>query len=153
MDIAKLILTGPVLPPRPLDNLDAVLLCKKIAAEQLGKISEFSEEKKKLAPRFRGDKLAPAEAGGGLDPVRGSALAKDFESVLIYRLLDEMKDTIGDWSFEKDGVCKQVQGIFWLYLARDIASKGGFGLWKEIYDFLTNAERTNTTVESLNKNV
>jgi len=65
-------------------------------------------------------------------------VAKDFESVLINKLLDEMKNTIGDWGFEKDGICKQAQGIFWLYLAQDIANQGGLGLWKDIYEFLTN---------------
>jgi len=34
---------------------------------------------------------------------------KDFESVFINKLLEEMKNTIGDWGFEKDGASKQVQ--------------------------------------------
>jgi len=88
-------------------------------------------------------------------------VAKDFESVLLNKLLGEMKDTIGDWGFEKDGVCEQVQGIFWLYLAQDIANQGGLGLWKDIYEsylsadrFLTGAESaTGGTAESLNKNI
>ena len=71
--------------------------------------------------------------------------AKDFESIFITKLLDEMKDTIGDWGFEKDEASAQIQGIFWLYLARDIADKGGFGMWKEIYQFLTNSESNGTT--------
>ncbi|MEJ2648354.1 MAG: hypothetical protein P8016_08120 [Sedimentisphaerales bacterium] len=45
-----------------------------------------------------------------------------------------MKDTIGNWGFEKDSASEQVDGIFWLYLARDMADKGGLGLWKNIYD-------------------
>ncbi|MHC4570533.1 MAG: hypothetical protein ACYS0C_00455 [Planctomycetota bacterium] len=77
--------------------------------------------------------------------------AKDFESVFIDKLLDTMKDTIGDWGFDKDGTSKQVQGIFWLYLARDIANNGGFGLWKDLYQFLTNSGQTNTTAESQEK--
>ena len=68
-------------------------------------------------------------------------IAKDFESVLLGKLLDEMKNTIGDFGFEKDGASEQIQGIFWLYLARDIANKGGFGLWKDIYGFLTNSDQ------------
>jgi len=95
--------------------------------EHLNKIDGASEEKKKQT-------------------------AKDFESVLINKVLDEMKNTIGQWGFEKDGVSKQVQGIFWLYLARDIANSGGFGLWKDIYRFLTNAEQTNTTITSPDRN-
>ena len=76
-------------------------------------------------------------------------IAKDFESVLISKMLDEMKNTIGNWGFEKDGPSNQVQGIFWLYLARDIGSNGGIGLWKDIHQFLTNAEKANTAGKSL----
>ena len=68
-------------------------------------------------------------------------VAKDFESVLLNKIMDQMKNSIGDWGFEKDGASKQIQGIFWLYLSRDIANNGGFGLWKDIYQFLTNAEQ------------
>jgi Rod binding domain-containing protein len=68
-------------------------------------------------------------------------IAKDFESILIGKLLDQMENTIGDWGFEKDGATKQVQGLFWLYLASDIANNGGFGLWKDIYQFLTSSNQ------------
>jgi len=68
--------------------------------------------------------------------------AKDFESVLIDRLLTEMKKTIVDWSSDADAggaIAEQIQGIFWLYLARDIANNGGFGLWKDICRSLENS--------------
>ena len=93
--------------------------------EQLDKsmLSSISEEKKKQA-------------------------AKDFESVLLNKLLDEMKNSIVDWGSEKDGTSKQIQGIFWLYLARDIANNGGLGLWKDIYQSLTNAEHANAAQKS-----
>ncbi len=71
-------------------------------------------------------------------------VAKDFESVLLTKLLDEMKNSIVDWGLDKDATSKQIQGIFWLYLARDIANNGGLGLWKDIYQSLTNAEHANT---------
>jgi Rod binding domain-containing protein len=63
---------------------------------------------------------------------------KDFESVLITKLLDAMKSTIGDWGMERDGASEQMQGIFWLYLGRGIADAGGFGMWKDIYQSLQN---------------
>jgi Rod binding domain-containing protein len=78
--------------------------------------------------------------------------AKDFESVFINKLLDEMKKTIGDWGSEKDGTSKQIQGIFWLYLARDIADNGGFGMWKDIYQSLNDSKHKNTVPELLDKN-
>ena len=76
-------------------------------------------------------------------------VAKDFESVLLNKMLDQMKNTIGDWGFEKDGPSDQVQGIFWLYLARDIANNGGIGLWKDIHQYLTNTDRSNTAGKPL----
>ena len=122
MDSTKLILAGAVPPPSLLENLSETLFYKKITKCEPGKIDGVSEERKKQ-------------------------IAKDFESVLISKLLGEMKNTIGDWGFDKDGTSKQVQEIFWLYLARDIANNGGFGIWKDIYQFLTNPDQANTTIE------
>lgn len=124
MDSTELISTELVLPPLPLDNPSAFSLCKKIQDGQTSKIDELSGAKKKQA-------------------------AKDFESVLLTKLLDVMKDTIGDWGFDEDGTSEQVQGLFWLYLAQDIANQGGFGLWKDIYRSLSDAAQTNAKIESL----
>ncbi len=76
-------------------------------------------------------------------------IAKDFESVLLNKLFDQMSKSVGNWGFEKDGASEQVQGIFWLYLARDIANNGGMGLWKDIYKSLTHSDPTNTAGKSL----
>ena len=97
-----------------------------IPLEHIKKTDTFSEERKK-------------------------EVSKDFESVLISTLLDQMKNTIGEWGFEKDGASKQIQGIFWLYLARDIADNGGFGMWKDIYKSLANSDQTNPITQSLDK--
>ena len=128
MDSTQLILTGAVPPSSLPENLSGNLFYEKIAKWEPGKIDGVSEERKKQ-------------------------IAKDFESVLINKLLDEMKNTIGDWGFDEDETSKQVQGIFWLYLARDIANNGGFGMWKDIYQFLTNPDQANTTIESLDRNI
>jgi Rod binding domain-containing protein len=63
-------------------------------------------------------------------------IAKDFESVLLTKLFDQVQESIGRWDLEEDGTSSQVQGLFWLCLARDVADKGGLGLWKEIYQQL-----------------
>lgn len=76
-------------------------------------------------------------------------IAKDFESVLINKMLDEMKNTIGSWGNEKDGPSNQVQGIFWMYLARDLGGNGGLGLWKDIYQFMNKADGSNPAGKSL----
>lgn len=80
-------------------------------------------------------------------------IAKDFESLLLSKLLDAMKNTVGDWGFDKDGSSTQVQGIFWLYLARDMANNGGMGLWKDIYESLASADRANTEGKSLDGHI
>ena len=80
-------------------------------------------------------------------------IAKDFESLLLGKLLDAMKNTIGDWGFDKDGASTQVQGIFWMYLARDMANNGGMGLWKDIYESLAGADRAEATGKSVDGQV
>ncbi len=70
-------------------------------------------------------------------------IARDFESVLLTKLFDEVKQSIGQWNFEEDGedgASQQVHGLFWLYLAQDVSDKGGFGLWKEIYQHFNDME-------------
>ncbi len=80
-------------------------------------------------------------------------VAKDFESVLLDKLLEEMKNSITDWGLEKDAASKQTEGKFWLYLGRDIANNGGLGLWKEIYQHLSEAEQTNTAQQSVDDQI
>jgi len=80
-------------------------------------------------------------------------IAKDFESVLLNKLLGEMQNTIGDWGFEKNGPFKQIQGIFYLFLARDVASNGGIGLWKDIYGFLNNTNQGNAAESPLDAEI
>jgi len=76
--------------------------------------------------------------------------AKDFESVFLEKLLDEMKNTIGSWGFEQDAAAKQIQGLFWMHLARDVSQNGGLGMWKDIYASLNQAENHAQTSNTLN---
>jgi Rod binding domain-containing protein len=99
---------------------------------------------------------SPLENSGkvkGVSEERKVQIAKDFESVFINKLLDVMKNTIGDWGFEKDEASEQVQGIFWLCLAQDIANNGGLGMWKDIHQFLTQSDQINPAIKSLDKDV
>ena len=80
-------------------------------------------------------------------------IAKDFESVLLNKLLDVMNSTIGDWGFEKEGPFRQVQSIFSMYLSQDVANNGGLGLWEDIYQFLTKADSIETAGQSLDGQV
>ena len=114
-----------------MDSVQSILteaLSQPIVPEKIGKTDAASEAKKKQA-------------------------ARDFESVFIAKLLDEMKNTSGDWGCEKDAASRQVEGIFWLYLARDVADNGGLGMAKDIYRFLTDSENNNPPTELLDKSL
>ena len=60
-------------------------------------------------------------------------VAKDFESVLLQKLMEQMQRTIPESGLLSSGITKQIQGLFWFYLAQETADNGGLGLWKEIY--------------------
>jgi Rod binding domain-containing protein len=78
-------------------------------------------------------------------------IAKDFESVLLTRLLDEMKNTVGNGLGEEEAGTEQVKGIFWLYLARDMSDKGGLGLWKDLNRFFKDMQKADTSAKSLDE--
>ncbi len=73
---------------------------------------------------------------------------KDFESILLGRCLEEMKNSIPDSGLFESGISKQVQDLFWFFLAQDLGSKGGMGLWKEIYQQMSRMT-ANGPVEAL----
>ncbi|MBN2590869.1 MAG: hypothetical protein JXA96_13475 [Sedimentisphaerales bacterium] len=77
--------------------------------------------------------------------------SKDFESILINNLLDEMKNTVGSWGFEKDGASGQIDGLFWINLAKEISDQGGLGLWKDIYKSMPGNEQVQQTENSIGK--
>jgi Rod binding domain-containing protein len=85
---------------------------------------------------------------GGVTEQKKIQAAKDFESVLLGKLLDEMKNSIGDWGLEQSSAFKQTQGIFWLYLSRHLADNGGLGLWKDIYRTTINPGQANRSDRS-----
>jgi Rod binding domain-containing protein len=85
-----------------------------------------------------------------VDPKK-QQVAKDFESLLLTRLFAQVQQTLSSLDSEEDGTGQQVQGLFWLYLARDVADKGGFGLWKEIYQHLPQMGATPNPADVLNE--
>ncbi|HEX42774.1 MAG TPA: hypothetical protein ENN81_12055 [Phycisphaerales bacterium] len=62
--------------------------------------------------------------------------AKQFESVLMHRVLEQMKESVGQWGFEVDGAAAQTYDLFWFHLADELGRQGGLGLWKQIYQSL-----------------
>ncbi|HUU09998.1 MAG TPA: rod-binding protein [Phycisphaerae bacterium] len=81
--------------------------------------------------------VAPASIERLLNTRRGNArevvqAARDFESVLLHRLMEEMRRTIPKSELLDTGTSDQIQGLFWMYLAKHMADQGGIGLWKDI---------------------
>jgi len=87
-----------------------------------------------LGPLEAADAAATRAARAAEAPpdAAGIKAAKDFESVLLHKLLQEMARTVDDSPILDDSAGKQVKDMFWYYLAQDLADKGGLGLWKQI---------------------
>ena len=84
----------------------------------------------------------------GIPEQKKEQAAKDFESIFLSKLLDEMKSSIGDWGLEESAASEQIQGIFWLYLGRHLANNGGLGMWRDIHEILTNPEQANNNEQA-----
>ena len=72
------------------------------------------------------------------DTAQAVKAAKDFESIFLQQVLQEMKKTIPDSGLTSDGVSGQIKDIFWFYLAQEMGEQGGLGLWKEVYRQMTS---------------
>ena len=81
-------------------------------------------------------KLPNADNHQNLDEARKKEIAKEFESVLIEKLMDNVKDSVNCIGEEKDAAAQQIDGMFWSLLGRELGQQGGFGLWKDVHQFL-----------------
>jgi len=68
------------------------------------------------------------------DAQQAEKAAKDFESVLLHKLLEGMDRTIPQGGLLDSSASRQVRGMFWYYLAQDVAQQGGLGLWKSVHE-------------------
>jgi len=66
------------------------------------------------------------------DAVKAEKVAKDFEAILLHRLMEEMRRTIPKSGLLETGSSGQMESLFWFYLAQEVAEKGGIGLWKDL---------------------
>ena len=71
--------------------------------------------------------VGPSAAGTSAEQA-----ARDFESVLLLRLMEEMRRTVPDSGLLSTGAGRQIEDIFWYYLAQDVAEGGGLGLWQQL---------------------
>lgn len=75
--------------------------------------------------------------------------AHDFESILLHRLLEEMRRTIPKAGLIDSGTSDQIDGLFWMYLAKHMADQGGIGLWKSLADQMTRVTADGETKPNL----
>ncbi len=105
-----------------------------------------------LADLSAGQRITRKALGKNISAKELEKVAKDFESVLLGKLLEEMKKTIPESGLFETAISKQVHSLFWFYLAEDIGKKGGMGLWKEVYHQLNETIgplETRSNVEQL----
>lgn len=88
---------------------------------------------------------ALSEAAPASDHDKLARAAQDFESLLLTRLLNEMKETVGTWSGEKDSATRQIHGLFWMQMAQTLADQGGLGLGRQMLDALESPTAANPT--------
>jgi Rod binding domain-containing protein len=93
------------------------------------------------------------EAIKGASDEKKKQLAKDFEAVFLTRVFDEVKKSIQDSGFDDDAAADQVHGMFWSYLAQDVANKGGFGLWQDLYQQFKVMEGADEGGELVNEEI
>jgi Rod binding domain-containing protein len=96
---------------------------------------------------------ATATAAVGASDEKKKQLAKDFESVFISKLFDEIKESVGSLSLdeEEEGISDQVDGLFWMYMGQDVGKKGGFGMWKDIYRHFQEMDGSGPAGGQINK--
>jgi len=100
------------------------------------------------------DALLSAGQRSDKDDQAARQAARDFEGILLTNLLQTISETVPDSGLFDDGITKQVKGMFWSFLAQDLAERGGMGLWQEIYRQVKDSTSTDSptdgaTVEQL----
>ena len=81
----------------------------------------------------------------GADSSSAGKIARDFESILLLKVLQEMGKTIPESGLLEDGMTRQIMDMFWYHLSGDLANKGGFGLWKQLQQNLVNTTDVHNT--------
>jgi Rod binding domain-containing protein len=86
-----------------------------------------------MAENLGRDSIRAADGNVDIEDMHRRKVARDFEAIFIHQIIDRMKETIPE-SDLADNSSKQIQSMYWSFLADAIAEKGGFGLWKQIYE-------------------
>jgi Rod binding domain-containing protein len=120
-----------------MDGADLILTTPVMSPDLLGKVGS--------------GEITGATGAKSADAKKTEKMAKDFESVLLTKVLEEMQNTVSQFSTEEEVGSEQVKGLFTLFLARDVADKGGLGLWKDLKRFFTDLQNKDTQARSLDE--
>lgn len=73
--------------------------------------------------------------------------AKNFESLFLKQLVNQMKSTVDEEGLFDDPVGGQIRDMFYSFLSDDISDKGGFGMWKEIYNMMDTGNNISSLLD------
>ena len=94
----------------------------------------------KMAENLGADSIRAADGKVDIEDMHRRKVARDFESIFIRQIIDKMKETIPK-SDLADSSSEQIQSMYWSFLGDAIAEKGGFGLWKQIYEHMPKSSQ------------
>lgn len=77
--------------------------------------------------------------GGGPQAERLRDAALRFETVLVQKLMDTMRETIPDSGLTDDAASKQMWDLFYMHLGDLVGRQGGLGVWKQLAGSLEEA--------------
>ncbi|MDH7598955.1 MAG: hypothetical protein QHH07_04875 [Sedimentisphaerales bacterium] len=93
-------------------------------------------------------KSSQSTSFGPAELAKRQEVAKQFESILMMRLLSQIGNTIGCFDDEDDLAGQQIQGLFWLQMADYVGRNGGIGLWTQILQQINQVD-TARAVDSI----
>jgi len=63
--------------------------------------------------------------------------AKKFEALFVHKLLGSMRETIPKDGLFGDGISRQMQDMYWMFMGDEMARRGSLGLWKQLAEQFT----------------
>lgn len=81
-------------------------------------------------PQTTSPAAAPASAR---DAKAAQKISRDFEEILLHKMFQEMQNTVPESGLMEDSGTQPVQGMFWQFMAQDVAAKGGLGMAQQLY--------------------
>jgi Rod binding domain-containing protein len=66
--------------------------------------------------------------------------AKEFESLLVTRMISAMRESVPDSGLTEDAASGQMKDMFWHFMGEEIGSSGGLGVWKQVLRQIQESE-------------